>query len=118
MIFYKPLPTTSAGRKFEIRGKCIGIYDKGKPGTVVESQNDLVDAESGEVYARMTGSGFYVSKSTGKRVTLPHPQLAELRYGQILACTCCFCVAGVETSQNMLTFLPFAAGWPRRMGRT
>jgi acyl dehydratase len=62
MIFYKPLPTTSAGRKFEIRGKCIGIYDKGKPGTVVESQSDLVDAQSGEVYARMTGSGFYVAQ--------------------------------------------------------
>ncbi|KAK5169501.1 uncharacterized protein LTR77_005477 [Saxophila tyrrhenica] len=62
MTFYEPLPTTSAGRKFEIRGKCIGIYDKGKPGTVVESQNDLVDAESGEVYARMTGSGFYVAQ--------------------------------------------------------
>jgi peroxisomal enoyl-CoA hydratase 2 len=62
MVFYKPLPTTSAGRKFEIRGKCIGIYDKGKPGTVVESQNDLVDAQSGEVYARMTGSGFYVAQ--------------------------------------------------------
>lgn len=62
MTFFKPLPTTSAGRKFEIRGKVVGVYDKGKPGTVVETQNDLVDKESGEVYARMTGSGFYVGQ--------------------------------------------------------
>lgn len=62
MTFLKPLPPTSAGRKFEVRGKCIGIYDKGKPGSVVETQNDLIDAESGEVYARMTGSGFYVAQ--------------------------------------------------------
>ena len=62
MTFYKPLPPTSAGRKFEVRSKVIGIYDKGKPGTVMETQNDLVDKESGEVYTRMNGSGFYVGQ--------------------------------------------------------
>ena len=62
MQFFKPLPTTSEGRKFEVRGKVIGVYDKGKPGTVVETQSDLVDKENGEVYARMRGSGFYVGQ--------------------------------------------------------
>lgn len=62
MTFLKPLPTTSKGRKFEIRGSVIGVYDKGKPGTVVETQNDLVDAETGEVYTRATGSGFAVGQ--------------------------------------------------------
>ncbi|KAI1817729.1 Thioesterase/thiol ester dehydrase-isomerase [Poronia punctata] len=60
--FLKPLPTTSEGRKFEIRSKVIGVYDKGRPGTVVETQTDLVDASSGEVYSRATGSGFFVAQ--------------------------------------------------------
>ncbi|KAI1330294.1 Thioesterase/thiol ester dehydrase-isomerase [Xylariaceae sp. FL0255] len=60
--FLKPLPTTSAGKRFEIRSKVLGVYDKGRPGTVVETQNDLVDAATGEVYTRATGSGFYVGQ--------------------------------------------------------
>lgn len=62
MTFLNPLPPTSAGRKFEIRSKIVGIYDKGKPGTVVETQQDLVDAESGDVYTRVTSSAFYVGQ--------------------------------------------------------
>ena len=62
IIFYKPLPASSKGRKFEVHGKVIGVYDKGKPGTVVETQNDLVDAETGELYTRATGMGFYVGQ--------------------------------------------------------
>ncbi|KAK3712958.1 hypothetical protein LTR37_008843 [Vermiconidia calcicola] len=62
IIFYKPLPTSSEGRKFEVRGKVLGVYDKGKPGTVVEIQNDLVDAESGEMYTRTINSGFNVGQ--------------------------------------------------------
>ena len=62
IIFYKQLPTSSEGRKFETRGKVIGVYDKGKPGTVMEAQTDLVDAESGEIYSRVTGSAFYVGQ--------------------------------------------------------
>lgn len=62
MEFLKPLPVTSAGRKFEIRNKVIGVYDKGKPGTVVESQATLVDAETGEAYSRITSSGFFVGQ--------------------------------------------------------
>ncbi|TGJ82540.1 hypothetical protein E0Z10_g6209 [Xylaria hypoxylon] len=58
----KPLPTTSEGKKFEVRTKVLGVYDKGKPGTVVETQTDLVDAGTGEIYTRAIGSGFYVGQ--------------------------------------------------------
>lgn len=60
--FFKPLPTTSAGRKFELRSKVLGVYDKGKPGTVVEVEQTIVDKETGEVYTRIVGSGFYVGQ--------------------------------------------------------
>lgn len=60
--FYKPIPVTSEGRKFEIRSKVLGVYDKGKPGTVVETEQRLVDAETGETYTRAVGSGFYVGQ--------------------------------------------------------
>ncbi|EQL03689.1 hypothetical protein G6O67_006987 [Ophiocordyceps sinensis] len=56
------LPTTSAGRKFEARTKVLGVYDKGRPGTVLETQTDLVDAHSGDVYARITTSSFFVGQ--------------------------------------------------------
>lgn len=58
----KPLPVTSEGRQFEFRSKVVGVYDKGKAGTVVRSEDALVDAVSGEVYARNTGSLFYVEQ--------------------------------------------------------
>lgn len=60
--FFKPLPPTSAGKTFEIRSKVLGVYDKGKPGTVVEMETLLVDKSSGEVYTRTTGQGFYVKQ--------------------------------------------------------
>lgn len=60
--FLKPLPTTSAGRKFEVRTKVLGVYDKGRPGSVVETQTDIVDASSGEVYSRAIGSAFFVAQ--------------------------------------------------------
>jgi peroxisomal enoyl-CoA hydratase 2 len=62
MVFLKPLPVSSAGRRFEVRGRVIGVYDKGKPGTVVETESTLVDAENGEVYSRVTGSAFFVGQ--------------------------------------------------------
>lgn len=34
----------------------------GKPGTVVETQTDLVDTKSGELYSRVVGSGFFVGQ--------------------------------------------------------
>ncbi len=60
--FLKPLPTTSEGRKFEIRSKVLGVYDKGRPGSVVETQQDIVDAETGEVYSTAVGSAFFVGQ--------------------------------------------------------
>jgi peroxisomal enoyl-CoA hydratase 2 len=60
--FLKPLPTTSEGRKFELRSKVLGVYDKGKPGSVVETEQLIVDKESGEVYTRAVGSGFFVGQ--------------------------------------------------------
>jgi len=59
MVFYKPLPTTSAGKKFELRSKVIGVYDKGKSGSVVETEQKLVEVETGEVYSKAVGSAFY-----------------------------------------------------------
>ncbi|ROV89956.1 hypothetical protein VMCG_10105 [Cytospora schulzeri] len=60
--FLKPLPPTSAGKKFEMRTKVLGVYDKGRPGSVLETQTDLVDAETGEVYSRAIGSAFFVGQ--------------------------------------------------------
>lgn len=80
ITFLKPLPVSSEGRRFEIRSKVIGVYDKGKPGTVVETEQTLVDAQSGEVYSRAVGSGFYVGQggwggpNGPKTVNYPPPQ--------------------------------------------
>lgn len=60
--FLKPLPTSSTGRKFEIRTKVLGVYDKGRPGSVTETQTDLVDAGTGEVYCRAIGSAFFIGQ--------------------------------------------------------
>lgn len=62
MEFLKPLPVTSEGRRFELRSKVLGVYDKGRPGTVVETEQRVVDAETGETYTRAVGSGFYVGQ--------------------------------------------------------
>lgn len=56
------MPTTSAGKKFEIRTKVLGVYDKGRPGSVVETQTDIVEVASGDVYSRVIGSGFYIGQ--------------------------------------------------------
>jgi peroxisomal enoyl-CoA hydratase 2 len=63
----KPIPTTSKGKRFELRRETIGAYDKGKVGIVLEEQNLLVDADSGEVYTKMVGSSFFVGQ-----VNFPH----------------------------------------------
>jgi hypothetical protein len=44
-----------------IRSKVLGVYDKGKA-TVVETEQCLVEKESGYVYSRAVGSGFYVGQ--------------------------------------------------------
>ncbi|KAH0499165.1 hypothetical protein TgHK011_006376 [Trichoderma gracile] len=60
--FLKPLPVTSAGRKFELRQKVLGVYDKGRPGSVVDTQLELVDADTNDVYTRLLGSSFFVAQ--------------------------------------------------------
>lgn len=60
--FLKPIPVSSEGRNFEVRAKVLGVYDKGKPGTVVETEQRLVDKDSGETYTRAVGSAFYVGQ--------------------------------------------------------
>ncbi|KAI9757936.1 MAG: 26S proteasome regulatory subunit 6A [Chaenotheca gracillima] len=62
VTFLKPLPTTSAGRTFEIRTKVVGVYDKGKAGSVVDTEMELVEKNSGEVYTRVFGSAFFVGQ--------------------------------------------------------
>ncbi|KAJ5647688.1 hypothetical protein N7490_004060 [Penicillium lividum] len=71
----KPLPPTSAGRKFELRSKVIGVYDKGKPGTVIETEQSIVDKENGEVYSKVLSSGFlYLQSSRSRYCQLPPPE--------------------------------------------
>lgn len=62
MFFYKPLPTTSAGKTFELRSKVLGVYDKGKPGSVIETEQTIVDKATGEVYSKAIGSAFFVGQ--------------------------------------------------------
>jgi peroxisomal enoyl-CoA hydratase 2 len=56
----QPIPTTSAGKKFELRRETIGAYDKGK-GLVLEEQTSLVD-EKEQVYCKLVGSAFFVGQ--------------------------------------------------------
>ncbi|KAL4947160.1 HotDog domain-containing protein [Aspergillus filifer] len=58
---FKQLPTTSAGKKFELRSKVVGVYDKGKA-SVVETEQSIVEVGSEEVYSTVTGSAFYVGQ--------------------------------------------------------
>lgn len=62
ITFLKPLPSTSEGREFEMRAKVLGVYDKGKPGSVVETENLVVDKATGEVYSRAVGMSFFVGQ--------------------------------------------------------
>jgi len=62
ITFLKSLPPTSEGRDFEMRAKVLGVYDKGKPGSVVETENLIVDKATGEVYSRAVGMSFFVGQ--------------------------------------------------------
>lgn len=61
MRFFRPLPPTSAGRVFELRSKVLGVYDKGKAGSVVETETVLAE-KGGEPYATIVGSAFFVGQ--------------------------------------------------------
>lgn len=62
--FYRPLPPKSAGIALELRKKVLGIYDKGKAGTVVETATDLVDKVTGEIYSSEIGSAFFIGQGS------------------------------------------------------
>ncbi|KAI5255744.1 Thioesterase/thiol ester dehydrase-isomerase [Aureobasidium subglaciale] len=80
ITFLKPLPTTSEGREFEMRAKVLGVYDKGKPGSVVETENLIVEKATGEVYSRAVGMSFFVGQGNWdgpkgpKTVNYPPPE--------------------------------------------
>lgn len=59
---FKPLPTTSEGRHFETRTKVLGVYDKGKPGTALETETLIVDRDNGEVFTRVRSIDFFVGQ--------------------------------------------------------
>ena len=61
MTFLKALPPTSAGRIFELRSKVLGVYDKGKAGTVIETETVLAE-RGGDIYSKAIGSGFFVGQ--------------------------------------------------------
>jgi len=52
MQFLKPLPPTSEGKAFVLKSKVIGVYDKGKAGSVLETESLIVDKSTGEVCAK------------------------------------------------------------------
>lgn len=61
--FLKPLPATSAGKHFELRTKVLGVYDKGKVGSVVETEQLLVEkGGTKDVYARMLGRAVFIGQ--------------------------------------------------------
>lgn len=63
MTFHRPIPSTSTSRNFRVRSKVLGIYDKGKPGTVIETEQTLFDAdEPNKPYTTVVGSAFYVGQ--------------------------------------------------------
>ncbi|MCJ1419623.1 hypothetical protein MMC32_005979 [Xylographa parallela] len=59
--FLKPLPPTSQGKQFELRTKIVGVYDKGKAGSVVEQETVLAE-RGGDVYTKAVGSAFFVGQ--------------------------------------------------------
>lgn len=58
----KPLPISSKGYDFELQSSCVGVYDKGKAGLVIETEQKLVDKKTGEVYTKMLGSAFAIGQ--------------------------------------------------------
>lgn len=58
----KPLPASSEGHDFELQSKCVGVYDKGKAGLVIETEQTLVDKKSGEAYCKIVSSSFAIGQ--------------------------------------------------------
>ncbi|CAF9909652.1 MAG: hypothetical protein HETSPECPRED_009487 [Heterodermia speciosa] len=62
ITFLKPLPSTSSPQTFLINSKILGVYDKGKAGSVIDTETTLTEKKTGDVYAKMVGSAFYVGQ--------------------------------------------------------
>jgi peroxisomal enoyl-CoA hydratase 2 len=82
----KNIPPTSAGRAFELRGKVVGVYDKGKAGTVTEVEHELVEKSTGEVYTRIVSSSFAVGQGgwggpKGVFLFIPFPSCCDTNGG-------------------------------------
>ncbi|KAF3909922.1 hypothetical protein ABW21_db0209628 [Orbilia brochopaga] len=62
--FRRQIPTSSEGRQFLVKSKVLGVFDKGKPGTVVETEQVLIERIGSKdiVYCRAVSSGFYVGQ--------------------------------------------------------
>lgn len=56
-----PLPVDSSGLDLEIRGKIIGVYDKGG-NMILEGENTLVDANTGKAYVKFTNMAFGIGQ--------------------------------------------------------
>lgn len=57
----RPLPTSSAGLDLEIRGKVLGVYDKGG-NMILEAEQVLVDAKTDTVYTKMSSTAFCIGQ--------------------------------------------------------
>ena len=53
---------SSAGREFEVRSKVIGVVRQGQAGLRHRDAEHLVDRRSGDAYAVIQGSGFFVGQ--------------------------------------------------------
>lgn len=62
MTFNRQIPNSSAGRSFELRSRIVGAYDKGKLGTIVETETILADSSSGDEYVKIVGNTFYMGQ--------------------------------------------------------
>jgi peroxisomal enoyl-CoA hydratase 2 len=62
ITIHRQLPTSSQGKSFQLHQSLLGLYDKGKAGTVIETETVLLDKITRDVYATITGSVFAVGQ--------------------------------------------------------
>ncbi|KAM0327093.1 hypothetical protein ACHAQA_006220 [Verticillium albo-atrum] len=57
----RPLPVSSAALDLEVRGRVIGVYDKGGA-MILEAEQTLVDAKTGTEYTKMSSTAFGIGQ--------------------------------------------------------
>ncbi|KAI1627983.1 HotDog domain-containing protein [Exophiala viscosa] len=57
----RPLPTSSEGLDLEIRGKVLGVYDRGG-NMILEAEQSLLDVKTNTVYTKMSSTAFCVGQ--------------------------------------------------------